>query len=203
MEYGTDLSGLGSFAIGFIGRDSAGVATSNTKALNDYSVAIGSGAQANNKGSFSIGTATTANSDFGLAVGYKSSVSGFGSTSIGYNPNASGDRSLALGYYAKATKKGAIALNYGTASGEYSISMGYNNKATANGSISLGGRFFLRTPGNIQEIYNTGAHGINSIAIGQGVEALANYSCIIGNGTNYFMQPVYNTNLGEARDFDY
>lgn len=198
MGSGTEATGLGSVAIGFIGRDSAGVATSNTRASNEYSVAIGSGAQANNKGSFSIGTATTANSDFGLAVGYKSLVSGFGSTAIGYNSLASGDRSLALGYSAEATKKGAIALNYGTANGEYSISMGFDNQATANGSISMGGRYFLRTPGNIQETYITRAHGVNSIAVGQGVIALGINSCIIGTGTN-FMQPAFNTNLGQAR----
>lgn len=175
-----EAQGLGSFAFGSVGRDSLGPTGSITKAVGNYSFAIGLGAQAGAaaEGAFAIGSGTNALGKFSLAMGYQSSASDYYSVAIGRLSQAS-KSSVAIGSSAYSSGDYSLAL-YGKATGYKSINIGSNSTASGSHSIAIGG-YFTSTPVII--INRTEAQGLRSVAIGNGIGALGVWSVAIGNGT--------------------
>lgn len=164
---GTRANGLGSFALGFIGRDSANVITPNTIANQNYSVAIGMGAQTDARGAFSIGTMTQATGPFAYAIGYQTLSSGWYSLATGYKTSASNNYATAMGYESVASGSHSIAIGQRSeASDWYSISIGSGNLSSNHGSIAFGS--FNRS------------EGLGSLAIGTYSKALEQGAIAIG-----------------------
>ena len=104
--------GFRSFAFGSAGIDSAGTETAPTKALGDYSFAIGQGSISTGFGSIALGLENNSTGQYSIAAGYKSEALHYGSTAIGYTAQALGENgSTAIGYFAKAWGHyGSIAI---------------------------------------------------------------------------------------------
>ena len=125
--YNSEAAADNSFAIGTYGLNADGSVNASrpTKTFQPYSVAMGMGAQASQKGS--------------MAFGVNTSASGLYSTAMGYAPTSSGQYSMALGYQPTSTGDYSTAIGYGAQSaGAYSTAMGYGATTPANYSISLG-----------------------------------------------------------------
>jgi hypothetical protein len=135
---GTEASGQGSFAIGFIGRDSADVTTDNTRADAPWAVAIGMGAQTKAQGAFSVGTQTQALGQYSLALGYQTTSKGYYSTSMGYKTTAA-YTATAMGYETNAGGMHSVAMGYKTStSGVSALATGSQTKVTAPFAASFG-----------------------------------------------------------------
>ncbi len=151
---GAVANGYRSFSFGSAGVDSAGIATDVTRALGDYSFAIGQGSKSVGKGSFAIGIANTANGNFSVATGYKTSAN-IGSTSMGYNTMAGGGYSTALGIYTTASGQFSTALGYGAiASGDNSTALGAYTVAPSLGETAIGTCNTLYTAYGVYTWYN-------------------------------------------------
>ncbi len=123
---GANATGYRAFAFGSVGLDSLGNPTTiPTTASHPFTVAIGMGAQATQKGA--------------MALGIGSNASGYYSNSLGYYSTSSGTYSTALGYKAQATNNNALALGNGSiASGTNSAAIGYQSKSEGDKSIAIG-----------------------------------------------------------------
>ena len=182
-----EAQGMGSFAFGYVGRDSLGPTGTVTKALGNYSFALGLGAQTGStaEGAFAIGSGTTAQGPFSLAMGYSATSNNWYSTAIGANAQALEQSSLALGSNAYASKYNSIALR-GYSDGENSITVGAYARSEGNSAMAIGG---YKPPPPTIAIYRAQATGNRSLAVGYGVRALGNYSISIGNGNFGFNLP--------------
>jgi len=151
---GAEASGSYSFAFGSVGFDDTGASTSTpTRASGQYSMALGMGALAGNKGSMALGVQTTA--------------SGYASTTLGYWSQALQQYSIAIGYKAVASGSYATAIGYqSTASGNYSASIGYATTASATTSFAFGA--------------SANASATNALAMGNGSTASAENATAIG-----------------------
>ncbi len=176
----TEAQGTGSFAFGYVGRDSLGATGNITKAVGNYSFALGLGAQtgATAEGAFAIGSGTNAVGKFSLAMGYKSNASEYYSMAIGNYALASGGQAIALGASSDAIGSKSLAI-FGYAEGSKSISIGEIARSLGPGSLAIGG--YMTSPPTIVTD-RASAEGLRSIAIGSGVAALGSRSVSIGTG---------------------
>jgi len=195
---GAISNGYRSFSFGSAGIDTLGNPTDVTKALGDYSFAIGQGSISTGVGSIALGVADTASGDFSTALGTKSAAlgdlsivigsystatnycstamgyytvaSGRISTSMGQNTNASGPQSVAMGEFSQSIGRSSFAMGYSSRSnGAYSIAGGYGSKAGGLASFAMGTQ--------------SKTEGTNTTAIGQGAIAKGYYTAAIGRGT--------------------
>lgn len=165
---GAAASGQYSFAFGSVGFNDSGVATTTpTTASGQYSMALGMGAQATNKGAMALGVQTIANSLATTALGYYSTASNSYSVAIGYKATASGYASNAIGYSADAIGNYSTSIGYNTTTNaNTSYAFGYNAEANASSAMSLGtstvaGGTYATAIG-----YQAQANGSKSISIG-------------------------------------
>lgn len=182
----------------FAGGDNSSVGTNA-----NYSIAFGTGTQANgaysaafnnsvasNSGAFAINNATAsglfsfAGGENGslaagrnsLAFGYTTkanNVSGQMSVALGRETLANGSYSFAMGYGAVASNDGAFAIGAGQASGAYSFA-GYNSTASNTGAFAFGN---ANTASNL---FAT-SFGENNVASGRGALALGQNMTVSGN----------------------
>src|SRR5205085_12441646 len=82
----------------------------NTKAMNDFDVAIGTGTVASGGGSFASGNGSIATGQYSIALGFFSSAIGFTSTALGTSSEANGNYSLAAGFNSSAAGHMATSL---------------------------------------------------------------------------------------------
>lgn len=182
---GAIAEGYRSFAFGSSGVDSSGQVTGVTRAIGDYSFALGQGSISSGFGSFALGLADTASGFYSTAMGYKTKSSGFASTSMGYFTKASrafatsmgyyseatGDFSTAIGFESKANQYGTTAIGLGSvASGWYSIAIGTGAKAPGDASVAIG--------------TDVTASGPVALALGNGTISSGNSSATLGVQTN-------------------
>jgi len=195
---GAIASGLRSFAVGSSGIDSAGVATSPTKALGDYSYAFGMGSVALDKGAFAFGIQDTALAEYSLSMGYQTYASGWFSTSLGKRTEATGMASFASGAFSHATGDYSTAIgisteasgNKASAFGDNTVASGYNsltmgNQSTASGSHSTAIGYWAEAIGQSSLAMGdrTTASGTKSTSIGDHTTASGESSISMGNNT--------------------
>jgi hypothetical protein len=167
---GATATGLRSFALGSTGVDSAGVATSPTKAFGKYSYAIGMGSIANGKGAFAFGTKNIATGNYSMAMGYGSLTLSNYSTAMGYRSTSEGLISTAMGAYTKAIGNYSTASGFNTrADGEFATVFGYNAVASGYASMAVG--------------RSSEAIGVGSMALGYFAKATGDYSFAAGRFT--------------------
>jgi hypothetical protein len=173
---GAEATGAYSFAFGSAGFNDAGVTTNTpTKASGTYSMALGMGAQASEKGAMALGVQTTASGLASSTLGYWSSASKPYSIAIGYKAVASGDYSTAIGYQA-------------TAGGNYATSIGYNTAATAVNSFVFGASSTASANNAIALGAGNMAAGMNSAVLGYQSQANGERSVAIGSYYSYTYQ---------------
>jgi len=201
---GATASGYRSFAFGSVGLDDSGNPTTTpTTASGSYTVAIGMGAQATQKGAMAFGIGSNSSGYYSNSLGYYSISSGYYTTAIGYQSTASGNYSTAIGFrsvsggiystamgqeasapadYSIAIGKGATTGS-GSTLGSYATAIGYYTKALGNKSLSIGSQYtttfykFIRDP-------LTGKLILQPINVDAPNTAEGSYSIAIGNG-NY------------------
>jgi hypothetical protein len=166
---GAQAIGLRSFAFGSTGIDSAGVATSGTKAAGDYSFAFGVGSYSGGQGSVALGTQDTAMGNYSVALGYRTNAEGWYSTAMGYGTTASnsgtaiGNRTTAIG--SASTSGGYKSI----ASGSYSVALGWGSEATNSAAFAMG--------------YYCTASGMRSVALGSETQATSIGATALGINT--------------------
>lgn len=126
----------------------------NTTAANDYTIAIGAGAQ----------TSNATNSENGgnnqIAIGNAALTKGYGGIALGSivrngerdgipivdKQTTAGENSIALGSAAQAVGRWSMALGYlsNTSESIESIAVGYSSAATANQALSVGPIYYFR-----------------------------------------------------------
>jgi len=172
-------SGLETIAIGH-----------DVRALGDYAVSIGSGAEADNTGCTSVGYKAGAGTSVSLgiratSIGYLCGATvGVEAVSVGRSANAKGDKSIALGWFTETTtiSDGAVAIGgLADCNGEGSVSLGgglaTGAQAMSDGAIAIGGAIGATAAA----IANTGDR---AMAIGSGAVATAADCVSVGIGTN-------------------
>ena len=207
---GAMATGLRSFAVGSSGIDSAGVVTSPTKAIGDYSYAFGMGSIASNIGAFTFGTQDTASGKYSLALGYKSKSTGYGSIAIGRYNNSNYTKSVCIGDNNLSSGNGSFAMGsqntslgwctfaFGKetiAKNDFATAMGYKTYAYSFSSTATGRETTAYGTSSFAMGYRTIAREYASVAIGQFNDTLTSvnspfqwysYSEVftIGNGTD-------------------
>lgn len=171
----------------------------------NYSIAYGTGTQANglysaafnnsvaaNSGAFSInnatangifsfaggegGTTTTGRGSFAYGYNAKTNnISGNYSVAMGRDVTANGDYSFAFGYGAAASAQAAFAIGAGQATGYYSFA-GYNSTASNSGAFAFGDT--NTASGQFSTAFGTlnTASGFNSTAFGRKITVSNSYS---------------------------
>lgn len=201
--YNSDASADNSFAIGTYGLNADGsVNTSRpTKTTGTYSVAMGMGAQASQKGSMAFGVNTTASGlystamgyaptssgQYSMALGYQSSSPGNYSTAIGYTASSGGVYSTAMGYAATSPANYSVAIGMGsntsdgTQMGTYATAIGYYSRAWGNKSLAIGSQY---STSYLKRICNkiTGVCYWMPVNVNVYNTATGDYSIAIGNG---------------------
>ncbi|WP_024962160.1 YadA-like family protein [Campylobacter ureolyticus] len=163
-ELGANISiGKGAFSKG-----ASSIAIGENSKSEDYSIAIGDGAEAKNFHSVAIGNGAKAHKFRSVAIGFGAKTFDEYGVSVGRSAEA-GYGSVAIGDMAKADKnKGfAVAVGNGANSGYVSTAVGYEANAEGKFSAALGA--------------NTIAKGIVSNAFGYEANATGNYSTAIGS----------------------
>jgi len=181
---GALASGYRSFAFGSAGVDEYDMLTDVTRALGEYSFAIGQGSRSVGKGSFSMGIADTANGDFSAAIGFRSSSGGDFSTAIGLYTSAKGQSSIALGQRTTASGSASTAIGgYAQAIGNYTVAIGYETKAVGFNATAIGCK--ARADGWISASigFETRATGTISTAMGYWTTARGDFTTSLGNHT--------------------
>lgn len=176
---GAEATGAYSFAFGSAGFNDQGITTNTpTKASGTYSMALGMGAQASEKGAMALGVQTIASGLASSTLGYWSTASKPYSIAIGFKASAAGDYATAIGYQATAGGNYSTSMGYNTtASAVNSFVFGASSSATGNNSIALGA-------GNI-------ASGINSTVLGYQSQANGERSAAIGSYFTYtYLVPI-------------
>lgn len=203
--YNSEAGADNSFAIGTYGLDASGnVNTSRpTKTTGTYSVAMGMGAQASQKGSMAFGVNTTASGlystamgysptssgQYSMALGYQSVSSGNYSTAIGYTATSGGAYSTAMGYAASAPANYSVAIGMGVSTsdgtqlGTYATAIGYYSRAWGNKSLAIGSQYSTTY---LRRVCNriTGVCYWMPTTINRYNTAEGNYSIAIGNGNS-------------------
>jgi len=178
---GAIANGYRSFSFGSAGIDTIGNPTDVTKALGDYSFAIGQGSISTGTGSIALGIADTASGDFAIALGTKSAALGDLSTVIGSYSVATGYSSTAMGYYTLASGKISTAMGQlTTASGPQAVAMGEHSQAIGRSSLAMGYSSRSNSSYSIAGGYGSKAGGLASFAMGQQSITQGFYNAAIG-----------------------
>ncbi|HPC98726.1 MAG TPA: hypothetical protein PL040_07105 [Bacteroidales bacterium] len=201
--YNSEAAADNSFAIGTYGLNSDGTVNTSrpTKTTGTYSVAMGMGAQASQKGSMAFGVNTTASGVYSTAMGYGPTSSGQYSMALGYQPVSSGNYSTAIGYSATSGGPYSTAMGYaatspasysvaigmgastsdGTQMGTYATAIGYNSRAWGNKSLAIGSQY---TTTILKRVCNkiTGICYWLPSSLNVYNTATGDYSIAIGNG---------------------
>ncbi|MEO6541787.1 MAG: tail fiber domain-containing protein, partial [Ferruginibacter sp.] len=148
-------------------------------------VAIGNGLTASGFSALAMGTLNTASGDFSIAMGSNSNATALSAVAIGNTVNASGNYSNALGRGTTASQENAIAMGFNSnatalsavaigntvnASGNYSTAFGRGTTATQDNTIAMG--------------LNSNATSLSAVAIGNTVNASGNYAVAMGKSTS-------------------
>ncbi|MGN0935128.1 MAG: hypothetical protein ACI4NY_01515, partial [Acinetobacter amyesii] len=152
----TSSTGVDSVAIGKNSKANldAAIAIGSDANAVAYSVALGDGAKATERGSVSIGQNANVSNQFSVGVGTEALSSGLNSVALGYKSKALASAATALGTDAVATQISSTAVGTSAlADGVVSIALGGSATAQAYGAIAIGG-------------YLTNASLANSVAIG-------------------------------------
>jgi len=184
--YNSEAAGDNSFAIGTYGLNADGTVNNSrpTKTFQPYSVAMGMGAQASQKGDMAFGVNSSASGSYSTAMGYSPVSSGAYSTAIGYQASSAGTYSTAMGYTASSEGNYSAALGMGASTtGSYATSIGYYSRAYGDKSTAIGSQY---TSTGLRRICNriTGICYWQPFSINRYNQADGTYSIAFGNG-NY------------------
>ncbi|PKZ30078.1 hypothetical protein CYJ41_01160 [Campylobacter ureolyticus] len=163
-ELGANISiGKGAFSKG-----ASSIAIGENSKSEDYSIAIGDGAEAKNFHSVAIGDIAKAHKSRSVAVGFGAETFDEHGVSVGRSAKA-GYGSVAIGDMAKADKnKGfAVAVGNDANSGYVSTAVGYKSNAEGKFSTAIGSRSIAKEQ--------------NSLALGVGSQANINNSVALGS----------------------
>ncbi len=156
------------------------------EASGQYSTAIGYVSTASGNSSFSAGYSSQAISNNSLAFGNSAFSSGVNSTAIGYQASATGDRSISIGSYYNTTFSYLPYFNFGKkgdSKGDFiiwdpiivpifrPISFNRQNRADDQYSISFGNGNWS-TKGGMALGSNNDAHGFGAASIGHSNKAI-------------------------------
>ena len=171
---------------------------------SDNAMAAGTGniigSKASAYASIALGSGNSIDSDYSAAIGLENEIGQYSNTSfaLGQNARIAGTgtgavqnayNSYALGYKATvgydsvdgATVTGANSAyaigSEALANGKYSYAIGYRAKAKAYGAIAIGTESNI----NVSTVASTVASGINSIAIGSGINVSNENNTAIGS----------------------
>ncbi len=181
---GATATGYRSFAFGSVGLDDSGNPTTTpTTASQPYTVAIGMGAQATQKGAMALGIGANASGYYSNSFGYYSNSSGYYSTALGFRSTASQYYAGALGYYAAASGQGSLALGYGAqATQNYASAIGASSRATNTYASAFGRGAFAQGSSSVAIGYGatTGTSATNASAFGRLANASGSSSMALG-----------------------
>ena len=169
---GAIASGYRSFAFGSVGLNDSGESTSTpTTASGSYSVAIGMGAQATQKGGMALGIGALASGYNSSSLGYYSTASNYYASAIGRSASANGHSSIAVGYGAQTDSKATDASAFGKnakAFAPFSVSVGSGATTQEAASYSTALGYGAVTGGQYATAlgYNVQANGAKAISIG-------------------------------------
>ena len=153
-----DSVGYNSFASGF-----------ESRAIGNYSQALGYTCTARGIYSTSIGYDNLATGNASFALGYRTTSTAQSSTALGAFSTASNTNSVAMGFLTVSSGLASVALGIAAnASGENSLSMGVWSTSSGNNSIALGD--------------NSSSSGSDAVAIGAYATASGTSSICLGNG---------------------
>lgn len=160
-----DDTNIGDYSFAF-GRDS--------RAEDNYTVAMGYGAKAIGEHSIALGWNADANSGFvtpgehgAIAIGHDSKAYAQDAVAIGYSARAQGVYSYALGHGAFSSATESIALGGGaSASANYALALGNVAYATGTDAVAIGS--------------SSSSSGANAFAIGSGATATNTHSFAMG-----------------------
>jgi hypothetical protein len=193
---GSRASGLRSFSFGSVGLDSLGNPMEDypTMASGNYSIAMGLGASAEEKGSMSFGVSSHASREYALSIGYGSVANGRSSLALGSRANYFESVSYPAPYVYSHKKS-----NYVT--GDFGISIGSGNTAGA-GATALGLSNYAWNWGSMALGFANEAKKDYAFAAGYRSEATGKFSTAIGNYTvsqafNSFVIGSFNTISGD------
>ncbi len=162
----------------------------------NYAVSIGKTTQANGINSFAFGDSAIARSSGSFSIGYKSEAAGIGSFAFGTSEinefgiqtgnytKAEGDYSFALGLGAKTTPSGfgSISMGMGSSSENYgAAAFGVLTKATGKLSSSVGYNSLSSGDFSISLGISDTSSGTNSFSMGVLSKSIGNSSMAIGN----------------------
>jgi hypothetical protein len=175
----TISQGRGSFALGYVGRDSLGPTGKPTLASGDASFAFGLGTTATNVGSMGMGAEVESRGVFSFATGFRSIAYDWCSTALGDSTIALRGASTSMGFKTKALEWASTAMGHETeASGPISVAMGIWTKAAGGTSLAMGHRSVTEGNNSIAGGSQSRSIGVNSIAFGdssitQGANSMA------------------------------
>ncbi|MFH2143499.1 MAG: tail fiber domain-containing protein, partial [Bacteroidota bacterium] len=174
---GAVTEGKGCYAFGAVMRNSDGTPTSLfTKAVGDYSLALGFGAESNGFMSIAFGSRAISTGDYSMVFGYEAEASGIWAMALGDNTHATGYFSLAMGTFTTASGNASTAFGRGCeASGSTSVAGGVDCIATGQGSVALGDR------ARAQGFYYSTAFGGRTTASGKGAFAAGDTTIASGD----------------------
>lgn len=156
-----------------------GIGTSKTDTKNGFSV-LDSG-KAILANSLKIGSSCTISKDYSLAVGTKAQADANNSVALGEETYTSKNRAFAAGYKSRATNINAFAIGEETlASGVNSFASGYAGQATGTASAKFGEYSQANGQCSFAAGYGCVAGGQNSVAIGTGNKTTINNQTVLG-----------------------
>jgi len=191
-----DSVGLNSLAIGYetkaIGQWSSAMGFKSV-AGQDYSMSIGMESRASGFNSFALGFQAQAQNEGSYAFGTKTIASGVGSfafgspgidttgTQIARNTESSGNFSFAFGLGCKSEGMGSLAMGANNlASAPFAVALGNSNQSTGGGAVALGSGSLASGNNSLAVGDNSIASGYGSVAMGEGSLASQLYTFAMG-----------------------
>lgn len=164
----------------------------SSQAIGDYSIAIGDGSTAHERGSIALGSGNQAKALSSFATGNYSTAVGVSSFAQGFHSTAKGRGAIAMG-----TGESAFNMTKGTeARGDFSVAIGgVNGIAGGQSSVALGGAQALgqgsfavgqyvkmqsSNPAWTETVQPSKAIGDFSVAMGRETESKSNYAVALG-----------------------
>ncbi len=164
-----DSVGLNSLSIGY-----------ETKAIGQWSTAMGFKSVAASDYSLSMGMQTRAAGFNSFALGFQSQALNDGSYAFGTKVIASGLGSFAFGAPG-VDESGNVLSNLTEARGDYSFAFGLGTHSNGLGSMALGANNISDGPFSVALGNGTLARGGNAVALGGLTQALGNSSLAVGD----------------------
>ena len=171
-------AGFSSYAFGTVGYDTLTMEPTDfaTRAMGDYSLAIGFGNLADSLGTIVFGTNSAALGEFSFASGLLDTSYAAYSVAIGVGSSTKGEYSAAIGLQNQSTANGAYAIGAkNISSGNGAFTLGYINDASGLGAFALGA-------GNISSNDGSFVLGVYSQSTGRGAYAIGDSVFATGDG---------------------